>query len=505
MMAFLDYGKFSNQTKYPYVNWEPRDENNIQAVIDVYLRKSMIQKAGFKISINIDPAQLQVYAGSKSGNAWHIPVPHTNENDANPMIVVLRSFDGRAYYILNVRNTNTGAFYQLFTFSRPFAPLTFLNSEPLVPISFLSMIRSCSASSRVMKSFNWEYNEKIRVQSSAVLEHWILVSDNDGRYILYLFFTDGEQLSLLPIAKGSFKLQSSDVVSFGVAISFFQSGQRLIAFQALQTEQCGLLFQLFEFDPIGNLFVPFGDSQCIERQLNVSSASCDLIEVSSVNSAMFCQDAINGSSERFLIATIVYSKESEIFSAAICISLRSGIKTTTIVSPSSIDIGRDPDVSLIEYQDTVFIMEVHTDGFCWNNEVQNKASNISVCDLLPRTTPFVLNYNFATLTSWVEHHVMSGKFLSPCNSSVLHGAYDQGHHPSLNLFVFLEDFIVNDGTDLEKQQKLPQESLYFLEIHSGISDEVKDLGACGLPLAYRGLVIDSWRLPLDTFSSIANR
>jgi len=132
-------------------------------------------------------------------------------------------------------------------------------------------------------------------------------------------------------------------------------------------------------------------------------------------------------------------------------------------------------------------MEVHTDGFCWNNEVQNKASNISVCDLLPRTTPFVLNYNFATLTSWVEHHVMSGKFLSPCNSSVLvsrscrillrskfinllqHGAYDQGHHPSLNLFVFLEDFIVNDGTDLEKQQKLPQEVVFSLSLSSCFS------------------------------------
>jgi len=49
MMAFLDYGKFSNQTKYPYVNWEPRDENNIQAVIDVYLRKSILAVASISI------------------------------------------------------------------------------------------------------------------------------------------------------------------------------------------------------------------------------------------------------------------------------------------------------------------------------------------------------------------------------------------------------------------------------------------------------------------------
>jgi hypothetical protein len=58
--------------------------------------------------------------------------------------------------------------------------------------------------------------------------------------------------------------------------------------------------------------------------------------------------------------------------------------------------------------------------------------------------------------------------------------YDMGNHPSISLFTFQED---------------GKEIISMAEIHEGISGSVQDVGDCGLPNPYDGLVMDGWSLP----------
>ena len=60
---------------------------------------------------------------------------------------------------------------------------------------------------------------------------------------------------------------------------------------------------------------------------------------------------------------------------------------------------------------------------------------VAICDSTPRSSDrgLVLNYNFGSLNSWKEH-VESSTPMSPCDKSILHGVYDFGRYPSLNLF-----------------------------------------------------------------------
>jgi hypothetical protein len=47
-------------------------------------------------------------------------------------------------------------------------------------------------------------------------------------------------------------------------------------------------------------------------------------------------------------------------------------------------------------------MEVHQDGFCQNNEPQNKAPTPAMCEQTPRSTSGVLVYSYGLLQDWAR-------------------------------------------------------------------------------------------------------
>ena len=47
-------------------------------------------------------------------------------------------------------------------------------------------------------------------------------------------------------------------------------------------------------------------------------------------------------------------------------------------------------------------MEVHQDGFCQNNEPQNKAPTPAMCEQTPRSTSGVLVYSYGLLQDWAK-------------------------------------------------------------------------------------------------------
>lgn len=44
-----------------------------------------------------------------------------------------------------------------------------------------------------------------------------------------------------------------------------------------------------------------------------------------------------------------------------------------------------------------------------------------------------MNYNFGTLTDWVDHS-MGASLISVCDEKLIHGVYDTGSSPSMSLF-----------------------------------------------------------------------
>ena len=48
----------------------------------------------------------------------------------------------------------------------------------------------------------------------------------------------------------------------------------------------------------------------------------------------------------------------------------------------------------------IVAIETHQNGFCQNNEPQNKAPRPAMCEQTPRPTPGVLVYSYGALSEW---------------------------------------------------------------------------------------------------------
>jgi hypothetical protein len=108
-------------------------------------------------------------------------------------------------------------------------------------------------------------------------------------------------------------------------------------------------------------------------------------------------------------------------------------------------------------------------GYCWNSEDHNKRAEQSLCRSLPESTPHALSYTVASVSSWSSSAV---KTVSACSGGdFVHGVYDQGSAPSVAL--------------------LPGQ---LIEVHEGFGKNDRDVGGCGTPRPYDGLVMDSFPL-----------
>ena len=78
-------------------------------------------------------------------------------------------------------------------------------------------------------------------------------------------------------------------------------------------------------------------------------------------------------------------------------------------------------------------MGVHQDGFCQNNEPQNKRPTPAMCEQTPTSTPGVLVYSYGLLGDWARL-VASEQTMNACHDTLMHGAYDQGSAPDVHLY-----------------------------------------------------------------------
>jgi hypothetical protein len=166
--------------------------------------------------------------------------------------------------------------------------------------------------------------------------------------------------------------------------------------------------------------------------------------------------------------------------------------------PTLTSVGRNPtlafaatDAATGDGTDRGVLLLASADGFCQNNEAQNKAAKPpGLCGLaqarITRSgTPGVLVASYGELGAF-EEKLRRGEVMSACDPLVMHGAYSLGTNPSVAIF---QHHGPNEHSTRGMATAL---RINVASVHQGWHGA--DEGMCGLPLAKEGaLVLAGWR------------
>lgn len=152
-------------------------------------------------------------------------------------------------------------------------------------------------------------------------------------------------------------------------------------------------------------------------------------------------------------------------------------------SPRPPQPGTSSSVALLSTPilNTTLVLRVVADAHCFNCETVNKQADSGLCDNAPTSTPYVLGYQFAELSEWLANPAQP----SPCTPTVLAGTFNQGLAPTATLFA-------PGSSDASGQ------AVGVAVTHQGLPSGVAGNTQCGVPLAYPGVLLDGWSLPLGT-------
>jgi hypothetical protein len=149
-------------------------------------------------------------------------------------------------------------------------------------------------------------------------------------------------------------------------------------------------------------------------------------------------------------------------------------------SKKAVHVGRQPSLSVMPYNGSIFVLQVHTDSFCYYTEEHNKDPFIKLCDHQPKSSTNIMTYTFAEWDALTAHFkaAKNDSYITVCHPSIMHGTYDMGQNPSVALFV------MND-------------QLGVVEMHNGaLREDFKDHSGCGTSVLYDHptIILDSWNL-----------
>jgi len=225
---------------------------------------------------------------------------------------------------------------------------------------------------------------------------------------------------------------------------------------------CPLGIQLYSFGEVADGPSAVGNLNCVQNSVKVLDLSIDSIPSG---------NAISG--------VIVFADPaSKIYTSVFTINPQNG---TAIFNqglnliPKVLDVGNQPSVSLATIKNETWIVEVHNNGFCWNNEPDNKRADPGVCDSVPTPSQYILTYNFGRFSDWTTQIINNtAPIFSACHPTILHGTYDTGSFPDVKLFSY-------------------ENSLNLVEVHAAAPNHTYTV--CGISSFKNGLVLDAWPLP----------
>ncbi|KYR00633.1 hypothetical protein DLAC_02660 [Tieghemostelium lacteum] len=488
------FGKFLNST-YPVLVWEPSDQFLIQDISESYIKcMEMNNRLTFpelRFAENIDPVQFQIYSSLVSNQGWNLQleafgnstiitsskrkgfVEETTTNQFNPKVLVVNVENANLVFIF-FRNTTlidkAPIYYHLYISKEILGKIEYIGTWRLQLTSgFLDIAN--------VKSFNTTTQNQL-----------IFISDRINNYLIYNL-TDQWYLNL--ISYGDISSPTNSLKSnTGVWSKLYILEQLLPSQNQENTNDENQSLNLLEYY-YDNNNDQFGIS-IWEIQMN-SNNSFQLV-------SNFYSDGLNYKIQDFdlvqvtnetsgqISVLLVFSTwVNDIYALWINISSEQGSYNQYGLSESPVYMGVGSSVSLssIEFQNVTYILQVSGDGFCFNTEGNNKRPTPRVCEQTPFSFPKILNYNFGTLGDWysrISTVSTDSSALTSCDSLILHGTYDQGDYPNIQLYHGI------DGSG--------KDSIGVVAVHQGIPKDFIDLSICGTAQPWDGIILDSWTLPL---------
>ncbi|KAJ5075628.1 hypothetical protein M0811_07198 [Anaeramoeba ignava] len=467
----FDWGKFQ-QTNYPFLFWEPSDQEIIQSVEKSYLSGKK-HNPGIRISINIDPIQFEVFSANYTGIAWNRFVsPDSIDPHIIPINYNFTKNDVPQEISFMVLSKNANQTLQFNSFSSP----NFFNNEinlistgeiqnytqKMDHVSWISLKRP-SSSFFSLNQQETVFSKYFSKDSSQIL---VLISSFDGKNQPFHFNTD--DFSFFQINQSNLNFIGSTKISVVHALD-----SHILQFYIPEDDESTLLFQLsdlyFHWDSKMHLIINNTKHTpkvaLIDLPLNIQHISVSAI-----------YDLSNHSLIHFFLTFSTI--DSHLFAVVGTISTKTAsITNSSSLIPRFIGFAKSSQISLLYLNQSLYCLMLNSQGVCYQNEKKMKNGKIKICDQKGELGTNALNYAIAPFQNWQIFLKQSDQILNVCSEQILVGTYDIGKNS--------HGFFTSSKKD----------DLIVLEVHEGISkDEIcQNCEGCGEPYFLKGIILDSWK------------
>ena len=456
--AAAGFGKFAGSGTdgtggHPYIIWEPSDAPKIAAAATEYAKSpGAPNPAGLRYAINIDPAQLDVYAAAairsgeinaSSGGWWDAAA----RDGGAPSVVLLPqslSADRRPLLVSTwVQRGGSGVGYAVSLLAAPGSPLIPAGSGSLGLTSYVADVLFHSLSPLVLSNGTSLLVLTTGVASTlpngtivgVVREQVFTLSLADSNVTLFSFTGSAPAPVGAPVLIASLTAPMAAIVTAcgpgaasGGSPDDIASACRVWAWVPPAEEACLVRAAVFGAPQASPFSLPPAYA-CIATLPappspllgNLTGASVDGIALSGA------PYALGGSIDSRLGVGLAFSAGGWVFGAAVCVLDASsggwaGVNnpacwaggpltpTGSTFAPLLSHVGAQPSISLVSYPlsaspeggVSLLVLEAHSSASCPNSEVQNKRADVGVCDGVPvygSSTPY-LAYNYGSVGAW---------------------------------------------------------------------------------------------------------
>lgn len=497
-MVENNYGKFSDGS-YAYQLWEPDAQETILGYIALY-SSGTPHSSGFRFAINIDISMFRIYSVADSISYPNVvPIEGSDANNfiidsgSQPQLVALSN---ELYALVNIQSNllYLSIFYEngesIITTQLPSDVIDYLlpdaNSN-IVAISLTSRYISELSCYRLM--YGLQSGKFFTIDVEVISE----CSDCEISFTIYneqygkLFPKDSDESRVI-----------YDLIMIDCPTSYSADTSCI---QVMYKKQHYDSINLLSIDSLS--IAESNDDSDVDVQIFADTINAELPSLSTaVDCARFVQ--IPGYTKLFKSSIHKNPKNKQAASALssdstvlLFISSNNIIMMSELYQSNwiNIQVGKQFSVKRADSfnDDSGVLMLVTDGGYCYNSDGHNTRSYPNVCNSIPSSTTYVLDYSLGLVSDWINLleesypdsnvSITTGNDLykvNVCNQRILHGSYDQGSSPSL---AFTSNQL-EDGSS----------SFYFMEVHQGMPVGSSDTGSCGIPIQRNGLVLDSFSI-----------
>ena len=479
------FGKFVNST-YNYQVYEPKDQIEIETRVGEYTAAGLTHVPQLRFAINIDSSMFQTYAAGANGSAgigsWsavaavaatrpHIAVVDTSGGSggvhAKTMITVFED-----------AVTNSTLRYRLGRFvGGAGAPIEALSTGGTRGRA-LRRVASASTGDAHLNSLSVAVlttAAAARDGKEAAAQPIVLIGHSDGQLDGFYLTSKGDEM-MTPIGqRGAVRLAvRGDTFSSVAPLSQCPgrspaAGVVWCAVQLAMPSSSVLELRLWSLNSSNWAQSP----RLVARQPLPSSQFMSTASTAEGGSVV----EVSANATQVAVA-VAWSLSGHIYMALATFNEVTSNWSFSSTKATPVAVGAAPQLASLATSDPI-LMLAYGEGFCQNNEAQNKNAKVSVCELgLGKSTPNVLVAAYGRVADF-DAALREEKTLNACDERIMYGAYDRGTAPSVAIFA-------------DPTPKRPA-GWSVAAVHEGTAKVVVDEGMCGIARPNAGnAVLAGW-------------